>query len=128
MEALAAVTLIALAFLPLLTLQSQLIRTTIAIERAEEKVRVQSNALAYLRSVNPVLRGAGEENLGLATLKWTSRPLTQPRPPVSMSGEIGRYNIQLFEIDAVLEFQDRRVIPITVRQLGWVATREPFSS
>lgn len=123
LEALVAIALISVAFLPLLALQEQLTRTAIAIERAEETLRAKSNALAYLETLNPTYRPSGEESLGNAVLTWTSTPLTIPVPALAMVGTNGRFDVTLYDVNAVIQFQTGRSEQFVVRRVGWVATR-----
>ncbi len=116
--------LIAIAFLPLLVLQAQLARTALSVERAEQVTRVEANALSYLRTLNPAMRPTGQESLGSGVLlSWEATPLAQPRAVRAMSGEQGRFDVNLFEIASKIEFPDGREVSFTIRQVGWVATR-----
>lgn len=124
MEALVAMALIAGAFLPLLVLQSQLIRTALAVERAEENLRVEANALALLKTVNPSLRPTGQEPLGNdVVLRWASQPLSTPTPARGNSGESGRFDIVLYDLSAEITLANGRTTGFTIRQVGWIATR-----
>lgn len=124
LEALVAMAIIAGAFLPLLMLQGQLTRTALAVERSEQLLRGKTNALSYLRTLNPSLRPEGEEPLGDGiSMAWQSTPLTQPRPVRSMGGEVGRFNITLYEVSCTLSFPDGRTSTFSSSQVGWIATR-----
>ena len=122
LEALAAVALIALAFLPLLALQGQLTRTVIAVERAEAGVKNMKSALSYLRVINPAMKSEGEERIGDARLIWSARPASAERPALDQGGAPGRFVIQLYDIDAVLAYEDGRRAEFTVRAVGWRPT------
>lgn len=123
LESLVAVALIAAAFLPLLTLQGQLTRTVVALERAEANVKDMSSALSYLRVMNPSKTTEGTQPLGDATLSWRARPVSEERPALGQGGAPGRFMLQLFDIDAVIAYEDGRQAEFTVRALGWRATR-----
>jgi len=122
MEALVAIALIAGAFLPLLVLQGQLTRTSLAIERAEDVLRIEANALDYLRALNPGLRPTGQEDLGGGVrLTWQAQALTQPKPAISHSAEMGRFDVALYDLTAIMNWPDGRESRFTIRSLGWVA-------
>ena len=123
LEALVAIALIAGAFLPLLVLQGQLTRSAIAVERAEQSLQARNNAIAYLRTLNPTLRPVGEEDLGVATMAWTSTLIQPARTARSMTGETGRFDVSLYEVNVQLTFATGRVDSFSVRQVGWIATR-----
>ena len=123
LEAIVAVALIAGAFLPLLALQTQLTRTAIAVERAEETLQARNNAMALLQVVNPTLQPTGEENLGNCVLTWTSQAISQTGPARGSAGDFGRFDVTLYEVSATLTFANGRIDVFTVRQVGWIANR-----
>lgn len=125
LEAIAAVALIAVAFLPLLALQSRLAQTALAVERAELNVRNGKNALAYLKSINPMLLPEGAETLGDAELRWRATPVSEPRAALDTGGAPGRFQVQLFDIEAIIDYPDGRRTSLTVRALGWRAIAPP---
>lgn len=126
LESLVAVALIAAAFLPLLTLQGQLTRTVVAIERAETNVKDMSSALSFLRVMNPSRTTEGTERLGDATLSWRARPVSDERPALDRGGAPGRFLLQLYDVDAVIAYEDGRRAEFTIRALGW-RPKAPFS-
>ncbi|MEM8770363.1 MAG: hypothetical protein AAGD92_01825 [Pseudomonadota bacterium] len=122
LEALAAIALIAAAFLPLLALQGQLARTVIATERAETRLAHKQSALNYLRVLNPTLQPQGTEVFGDAQLSWTARPISDEKPALGNGGEPGRFNIRLYEIDARITYADGRETTFSIRSMGWIPT------
>lgn len=122
LESLVAVALIAAAFLPLLTLQGQLTRTVVAIERAETNVKDMSSALSFLRVLNPSRTPEGTERLGDAMLSWRARPVSDERPALDQGGAPGRFMLRLYDIEAVIAYEDGRRAEFTVRALGWRPT------
>ena len=120
-EALVAVALVALAFTPLLALQGQMSRTAAAAERAEIAIKGESSALAFLETVNPLMRRSGEEDLGFGVLSWRATAMSDLMPVRADDGAHGRYSAQLFRIDAAIAFDDGRVTAFSVRKAGWRA-------
>jgi len=121
-EALAAIALIALALVPLLALQGQLSRTAISMERAEQVIVGKQNALAFLKTINPLVISEGQEDLGVGILTWKANNVSEIRPIYSNSGSPSRWTGQLFDIEAVIEFEDGRTTNFTTRKFGWRAT------
>ena len=127
LEALAAVALIAAAFLPLLALQGQLTRTVVAIERAEASVSNMESALSYLRVVNPSLVDQGEAQVGDALLRWRARPISAEKTVLDQGGAPGRFAMRLYEIEATFLYSDGREADFTLTAIGWRPTA-PFSA
>jgi len=127
LEAVVAVALVAAAFLPLLLLQSRVTETALAIERTEARVRSMEAALAYLATVNPSMRPSGQEQIGAATLAWTSTTLMPSAPVRGLTGQPSRYDATLFRVQASLRQPDGRRHDFEIDRLGWIA-RTPHSA
>ncbi len=120
-EAMAAVALVGLAFVPLLVLQGQLTRTVLAAERAEIASRATANALARLEASNPLLVDRGEEDLGDATMVWVATPISERKSVRSSGGVAGRFGMQLFRIDVTIAYDSGAVSEFSVDKVGWIA-------
>lgn len=121
LESLVALALIAAAFLPMLALQSRLSQTALAIERVELRIEKDAALRAIAESVNPFIRPEGRERIGDATVIWRSVPVSEVRRVRGLSGEAGRFELRLFDIEMTIAHDsgatDRRV----VRRFGWRA-------
>lgn len=120
-EALAAVALVAAAFLPLLILQGQLTRTSMAVQRAETSLTVIQSALAIIETINPLSIDQGVENMGSAEMNWRAIPISDPMSVRDNNGTAGRFTAQLFKIEATVQFHDGRTATFTVHKMGWRA-------
>ncbi len=120
-EAMAAVALVALAFVPLLVLQGQLTRAVLAAERAEIASRATANALARLEAANPMLVDRGEEDLGDATMVWVATPISDRVPVRTNSGNVGRFATQMFRIEVTIAYDSGAVATFSVDKTGWIA-------
>ena len=127
LEALAAVAIIAAAFLPLMVLQNRLAESAIAIERTELTIKARSAALGYLQSINPMMRPSGEDRIGDARLTWQARPITDALQARDRGGGEGRFIVQLFEIEAELVFKNGQRTSFVVKVTGWRPT-SPFGN
>lgn len=121
LEALAALTLIALAFLPMLALQSRLSQTARAIERAELRNVISDSVRAVAESINPMMRPEGQETIGEAILTWRSAPVSAARRARGLDGDLGRFELQLFDVEFTITESGRASATYVVRRLGWRA-------
>lgn len=120
-EALAALALMAFAFVPLLYLQARMTETAIAVERAEATVSIRNSAVAYVESINPMMVGRGTLDMGNATLTWVAVPETEVFPVRGVGGGTGRFSAQLFRIDVSVLFLDGRIDEFSILRMGWRA-------
>jgi general secretion pathway protein I len=121
LEAIIAIAILAIAFLPLLTLQGQMNRTTIALERNADLMAVKRSALAYLQTLNPMRDPKGDLDLGTAVMHWTSSPITAERPVSNKSGGEGRFIVALYKVKVTLTFDKQRTQVFSVHATGWRA-------
>ena len=122
LEAIIAVALIATAFLPILILQTQLVQTSLSIERAEKTTIAMRSALALLRVTNPLLQPQGEALVGEAILSWTAEPISPLTNVRDGGGGQSRFVSQLFRVRATLQFRGVRQREFEVVLMGWRAT------
>lgn len=120
-EALVAVAVLAIAFLPLLALQSQAVRTAAAIERAGVRAEREASALVLLAEINPMHRPKGELDMGGALLIWTSEPVSSRQPMLGPAAGPTRFDLQLYDVAAVIRDPSGRETPLSIRLLGWRA-------
>ena len=121
LEAIIAIAILAIAFLPLLALQEQMTRTTISLERNAQFMEAKRSALAYVRSLNPMRDPRGDLDLGSAIMHWTSTPISQERPVRGKAGEEGRFIVALYNVEVTLTFDTQRTQVFSVHATGWRA-------
>ncbi len=127
LEAIIAVAILAVAFLPLLALQGQMTRTTIALERNEKLITAKRSALAYVSTLNLTRDPRGSLDLGQASMRWTAIPVSEERMVRGAGGDEGRFAITLYDVQVTLDFADQRPQEFTVRAIGWRATKSMLS-
>ncbi len=127
LEAIIAIAILAVAFLPLLALQGQMSRTTIALERNAELMSVKRSALAYLQTLNPMRDPKGNLDLGAAVMHWDARPISPERPVSNKGGGKGRFVVALYDVQVTLTFDGQRTQSFNVHATGWRAV-SPFLS
>jgi len=74
-----AMAILAAALLPLLELQSQMVRSSASFERADMRSSARQNAVAYLKTVNFARDISGNINQGGADLRWVAVAAGPPR-------------------------------------------------
>ena len=121
-EALVAVALIAFAMTPLIALQGQMTRTTLAIQRAQETTTASETALGIIRVLNPMIVPTGEQNIGVGIMSWRATPVSPQKPILSASGSAGRFDMRLYDVYVEVSFPSGAKTNFTVRKMGWVAT------
>jgi len=123
LEAIVAVALIAVTFLPLLALQSQLIQTSISITRAEDTVVAMKSAAALLRVSNPMLRPEGTARVGNADMVWRAEALTPETPVLDVGGGQSRFVARMYRVKARLVFENGSEKEFEIDLMGWRAIR-----
>lgn len=124
LEVIAAVVIVAVALVPILSLHTQLTRGQIALAERQADSTALQNALALTRDVNPMLQPQGRRQLDPATIvSWTSTPISPRRQSVNPAG----FEVQLYRIDARIEGQGA-VRAFQFELIGWrPAAGEPVT-
>lgn len=120
-EALIALTIAALVLGAIFELQIQMIRGQQRAVDAMDQVRAQENAIALLRSVNPMAEPEGQIELERGEIiRWVSEPRTEPRRNAGFPAGDGQFDVQLFTVTVAIERADGRPIrPLTFDRVGW---------
>lgn len=113
-----AITLIAVAFLPLLDLQLQFTRTADAIERQVTRQGNVQQASDYLSTVNFSLYRTGQQPVGSQMLYWNSEVEDTSIPDRL---EQTRFRVALYEVRAGLldPNSGARLYEWQVKGVGW---------
>ncbi|PHR53894.1 MAG: hypothetical protein COA47_16445 [Robiginitomaculum sp.] len=111
--------ILAAAMLPLLALQGQFIRSVESFERADTRIAARQNAVAYLKTLNFTQVETGRVVQGEIVLRWIAEPALATRRTRWPGGEVGRYELTLYSIEAILEFPDGNEDRFSVNGLGW---------
>lgn len=116
LEVIAAVAIIAIALVPIATLQIQLARSQSRLAETHAETTAVQNALAMLREVNPMTNPTGQRNLGGQTiLTWSSAPVSALRQSVNPVG----FDVQLYRVSGQIHFADAAVTAVEVDLIGW---------
>lgn len=125
LEALVAMALLAGAFLPLLQIQGQFVRTTESVERAQIRVEQRELARTYLATVNFTDQPAGQVTLGQTLLVWESEIAQPTRIARGVDGTPGRFFMTLYDVNVRVETANQAesgglsANPFRFKGLGW---------
>jgi general secretion pathway protein I len=124
LEALAALAIVAVAMIPLLSLQTQVSRDFIHQRALREQISAQRNSLAILRDLNVMATPSGQRQLGPdISMRWTASPLSAlTRSTRQGSGE-GEFEVRLYRVDIVITHGGAAPFAFSVDQIGWRALR-----
>lgn len=120
-EALVALLIAALVLGAIFELQIQMVRGQQRAVDAMDQVRSQENAIALMRSVNPMVEPDGQIELpGGDTVRWTSAPKTQPKRNAGFPSGDGAFDVQLFTLTVeVQRASGRSPRPLVFDRVGW---------
>ncbi len=115
-EALVAVAIVALALVPLASLQGQVSRTVARQQETQVRLNAERNALALLREVNLADAPQASRELGAGqVLRWQAEAIS---PPTRSSS--GEFDVTLYRLEATIADQDGAIIAeFSLEQLGW---------
>jgi len=95
------------------------------IQQTQSRHDATRNALAFIRSVNPLETPQGEETLGIYTFEWQSTAVQLPKDVISSAGAVGLFQIGLYEMQITVYKDDELITTFTVRHVGYKQVREP---
>ena len=121
-EAIAALAVLTVAAVPLLTLQGRLAQSAVSMQRQAATMTMERSALAYLSVVNPMRRPEGTLDLGAGRLAWSAVPVSEERFAYGQDGSPGRFVMRLYRLDGEIDTQDGHAARFAVERIGWRAT------
>ncbi|MDE3738024.1 MULTISPECIES: type II secretion system protein J [Pseudomonas] len=121
LEAVVAMTLLAVVGGALLAWLNSGFRSLQRVEAAEERIEAAQVAMAYLETLNPMQDPNGEVRLGHYLLSWQSSPRSTPKPVVSRHGaQPGIYDAQLFRVETQVRARDELLFRFRLEKVGHV--------
>lgn len=117
-EALAAMAIVAMALLPLASLQGQVSRAGAHQQTVRERIAAERNAMALLRDINVMDEQSGMRRLSDdLVLRWTATPVSR-----AVRTNLGSFEVALFTVRAELVRGDGApVAAFALEQIGWRA-------
>lgn len=123
LEAIVAMTIMATS---LLALYAWLATNTVSINRADSAIRSledSRSALAVVETINPMAEPSGSRLIRPLEVRWKSKPLTDVRHGMSVSGMATQFDFQLFQMEVEVFRDGKQVRDFTLRRAGWKAAR-----
>ncbi len=122
LEALAALAIVAVAMIPLLSLQTQVSRDFIHQRALREQISAQRNALAMLRDLNVMREPAGLRQLGPDTaISWSAAPLSALTRSTRQGSGDGEFEVRLYRVQVTITLAGAAPHTFAVDQIGWRA-------
>ncbi|MGE0741143.1 MAG: hypothetical protein AB7O98_07350 [Hyphomonadaceae bacterium] len=121
LEALIAVAIVAMALVPIMSLESQLTRRHAAQRAEHASLLAQQNALAIIRDMNVWQSPDGSAELQSGSImRWRATPLSSPRRSLRAGNGEGDFEIVLYRLDVeILDRAGNRLTRFSVDKLGW---------
>jgi len=101
--------ILAAAFLPLLALQGQFVKSVEALDRVDARLETRDYVLQHLSSLNIYKTPIGEIRLSDAIASWEAVPALTPRPVRTLEGSPSRFEITLYEVKVVIRHNNGQV-------------------
>jgi general secretion pathway protein I len=103
LEAIVALTLLAVAGLALFSWINASFDGIARADAAQARAQAQSNALAYIQTINPMVRPVGETKLGSLTVSWRAREIAPKIKPNEGSPDgTGNFMVALYDIELTM--------------------------
>lgn len=93
------------------------------INREERLLFAQLGALEFARTLNPMQRPNGTEQLGDTTVRWDSQEVGTPAASYNPTGTEGAYLIQLYRVSLRIEASRELVASREFYLAGWRQTK-----
>jgi general secretion pathway protein I len=120
LEAIVAMTLVAIAGLALFSWINASFDSINRLDAATARARAQLNALEWMKTVNPMVRPSGVETQGSLRIEWESRELAPAQRSLSEMNTPGLFVVALYEVTVKVE--QLPSVPrfvIVLRQMGY---------
>ncbi len=121
LEAIVALTLLAVAGLALFSWINASFDGLLRADTAQARAQAQSNAIAYIQTINPMVRPSGETKLGSLSISWLAKEIAPKVKPSAESPDgTGNFIVALYDIDVTMTDLPRvPTFTIKVSQLGF---------
>lgn len=125
-ETLVAVGIVAIALVPIMSLEIQLQRGFVEQRARLSELQTQRNALALLRDFNFTETPSGRLPLGVGqTLTWRATALSQPIRTTRFPRGEGEFEVVLWRVEAEVVGPGEQRVRFNVEKLGWRRLIDP---
>ncbi|HXF45984.1 MAG TPA: type II secretion system protein [Burkholderiaceae bacterium] len=125
LEAIVALAVVGILGTALFTWAASIQRTLGRIQDETARQEATLNALEFMKTVNPMERPEGVQQLGRYQLRWRAAELAGPTDAVEYPTGIGPYRVALYRILITLDLDDQPGWQqFEVKQVGYRRVRE----
>jgi len=118
-EAIVALVLISLTGMAIFQWLNQSMANLRVLEREQSTTLTVQNALAYIKTINPMENPTGKAQVGNMQLEWESDLLEEPTKGMTQKGSITQYTFGLYQLDITLTQTNQPKFQFSVRQVGY---------
>ncbi len=121
LEAMISVAIMAAALLPLMSLQSQFVTTSLAYERMSERIDIRQDVLNRLEGMNFSRFPIGEEQLGAYQLSWFAERVqnSSQNNVGAQNDSLGRYDLRLYSVTVEISHKGVKTESFSLNGVGW---------
>ena len=95
------------------------------VQQTQYRHDATRNALAFVKTINPLEKPQGDETIGIYTFHWRAEAIQLPKDGISRSGGFGLFQVGLYDIEVEISDENEILTKFTVRQVGYKQVREP---
>lgn len=125
LEAVVALVLIATAGMALLDWVNNNLMNLNRVQTLQQRNEAIRSALVFMESVNPLEHPEGNQTIGVYTFSWQSQPIESPKDGVSFTGDVGFYQLGLFDVQMTITVNNQLLTQFSMRQVGYKQVRKP---
>lgn len=128
-EAIIAITIIGMTFLPIMALISQSLIQLISVEEAQARAAAMESALAMIDPINPLETPQGQIMIGETDLTWQSELIVEPNETIQIGAGLAGFNIGFYAVTVALSRQGAPWFSFECRKVGFStiqASNGPF--
>ena len=107
LEAIVALAVVGILGTVLFTWAASMQRTLASIQDRTAREEAVLNALEFLKTVNPMERGEGTQQLGRYQIRWRAREIAAPSDAVDYPTGTGPYRVALYSTRVTVDLDDR---------------------
>jgi general secretion pathway protein I len=125
-EAVVALTLIATLGATLFAWVASSLNSLGRVEERAAEDAARLNILAYMNTVNPMLRPDGRADFGDLQIEWQAKPKLPPQDQIGYPAGIGLYQVGLYETRIVAHRPGESAtwFELVLQHVGWRKLRE----
>lgn len=125
LEAIVALVLIATTGMALLDWVNNNLMNLNRMQAMQQRNEAIRGALVFMDSVNPLEHPEGSQAIGIYTFTWQSQLIEPTKDGVSFTGDVGFYQLGLYDVQLTISIDNQIITQFNVRQVGYKQVRKP---